>query len=371
MTLPLIFDTCRPRKDVEAGTVRDDEFMADLSRVVNGTAPEDYLEPAKFFAKSYPTRGMKELLKAICLRLSGKGGEVSSIIRLGTQYGGGKTHALIALVHAVRGMQGVTNVKDFIDPAILPSGTVRVAALDGENADPANGLTLEAGLLAHSLWGEMAYRLAGRSGYERVRQSDEKHIAPGADTIRELFGGQPTLILLDEVSVYLRKVERAFPDASKQFAAFVHDLFKAVASTPRVALVYTLAIGKDDQGKRNVVKGRQCLSRYVIALPSPEFGSVLRSANASPTNDTVAPSAGHCAADETATAAQVSGLAHAPRHRDHILGRASPVHSGIRRESSPPLPRTVFFHGPGSWLAGSPLPLVTSERCAIARHTSE
>ncbi len=248
MSLPTIFSTCRPRADVEAGSIRDDEFMADLSRVVNRTAPEDYLNPAAFFAKSYPTRGMKELLKAVCLRLSGKGGEVSSIIRLGTQYGGGKTHGLIALVHAVRGAQDVLNLADFVDPSILPSGPVRIAALDGENADPANGLTLEPGLLARSLWGEMAYRLAGREGYERVRQSDERHIAPGAETIRELFGGQPTLILLDEISVYLRKVERAFPDASKQFAAFIHDLFKAVASTPQVALVYTLAIGKDDQG---------------------------------------------------------------------------------------------------------------------------
>jgi predicted AAA+ superfamily ATPase len=86
MSLPTIFDTCRPRADVLAGTIRDDEFMADLSRVVNGTAPADYLDPAAFFAKSYPTRGMKELLKAVCLRLSGKGGEVSSIIRLGTEY---------------------------------------------------------------------------------------------------------------------------------------------------------------------------------------------------------------------------------------------------------------------------------------------
>src|ERR1043165_8188364 len=88
MSLPTIFSTCRPRADVLAGTVRDDEFMADLSRVVNGTAPADYLDPIAFFAKRYPTRGMKELLKAVCLRLSGKGGEVSSIIRLGTQYGG-------------------------------------------------------------------------------------------------------------------------------------------------------------------------------------------------------------------------------------------------------------------------------------------
>jgi hypothetical protein len=247
MGVPTIFTTCDPRADVLAGTIRDDEFMADLSGVVNGTAPLDYLDPTAFFDRSYPTRGMKELLKAVCLRLSGEGGEVSSILRLGTQYGGGKTHSLIALVHAVRGMKGVRNPDRFVDPAILPKGTVRIAALDGENADPANGLLLEPGLHAWSLWGEMAYRLAGREGYERVRASDEKHIAPGAATIAELFGGEPTLILLDEISVYLRKVERAFPDASKQFAAFVHDLFKAVASNPKVALVYTLAIGKDDK----------------------------------------------------------------------------------------------------------------------------
>ena len=116
MSLPTIFSTCRPRADVLGGTVRDDEFMADLSRVVNGTASADYLDPAAFFAKSYSTRGMKELLKAVCLRLSGKGGEVSSIIRLGTQYGGGKTHALIALVHAVRGAKDVTNLSDFVEP---------------------------------------------------------------------------------------------------------------------------------------------------------------------------------------------------------------------------------------------------------------
>jgi hypothetical protein len=286
MSLTTIFSTCRPRADVLGGTIRDDEFMADLSRVVNGTATPDYLDAGLFFAKSYPTRGMRELLKAACLRLSGKGGEVSSIIRLGTQYGGGKTHGLIALVHAVRGMQGVTNVHDFVDPAILPAGHVRVAALDGENADPANGLKLEEGLFAHSLWGEMAYRLAGRAGYERFRQSDEKHIAPGADTIRELFGGEPTLILLDEVSVYLRKVELAFPGASNQFAAFVHDLFKAVASTPQVALVYTLALGKGEKGRdegKDAYKEEN--ERAAAAMAEAESVAVRGSTTLNPTEE--------------------------------------------------------------------------------------
>ena len=137
-----IFESCVPRPDVAAGTTKDEQFAADLAQVIRGTAPDEYRVPAVFFRNSYPTRGMKELLKAVCQRLSGRGGEVGSVFRLDTQYGGGKTHGLIALVHAVKGMTGVANVAEFVDPALLPKGKVRVAALDGENSDPADGLTL-------------------------------------------------------------------------------------------------------------------------------------------------------------------------------------------------------------------------------------
>src|SRR4029077_17768827 len=120
--LQTIFETCRPRADVEAGTTKDEQFAADLAQVVNGTAAKKYSNPAFFFRHSYPTRGMRELLKAVLTRLSGRGGEIASIIRLDTQYGGGKTHGLIALVHTVRGMQGVEGVEEFVDPALLPKG---------------------------------------------------------------------------------------------------------------------------------------------------------------------------------------------------------------------------------------------------------
>ena len=93
-------------------------------------------------------------------------------------------------------------------------------------------------------WGEIAYALAGKDGYARVRKSDESGIAPGAETLRELFGGEPTLILLDELSVYLRKVQK-LEDARDQLTAFLTSLFKAVESAPNAVLVYTLAIGKD------------------------------------------------------------------------------------------------------------------------------
>ncbi len=156
-----IFDLCQPRADVLSGHIHDEEFAADLSKVVTGAAAPEYADPALFFRYTYPTRGLKTLLETVCRRLSGAGGELNSVIRLDTQYGGGKTHGLIALVHAARGMTGVEKSDAFIDPRFLPRGKVRVAALDGENADPANGRRLEEGLLARSVWGEMAYQLAG------------------------------------------------------------------------------------------------------------------------------------------------------------------------------------------------------------------
>ena len=249
-----IFDLCQPRADVLEGRIRDEEFAADLSRVVNKTASPEYANPSIFFKYTYPTRGLKTLLETICRRLSGVGGELNSVIRLDTQYGGGKTHSLIALVHAVRGLQGVANASEFLDPGLLPNSNVRVAALDGENADPANGLKLEDGLYAHSIWGQMAYQLAGRQGFERIRRSDEEHIAPGAETIIELFGGEPTLILIDEISVYLRKVAKVFPEATDQFTAFMQALIKAVSSTPGAALVCTLAIRAKDQEAADAYK---------------------------------------------------------------------------------------------------------------------
>ncbi len=246
---PTIFDLCTPRPDVLKGALTEADFAADLAQVLRGAGSEEYLRADLFFANTYPTRGLKNLLANVCARLSSAGGEVAAIFRLDTSYGGGKTHGLIALAHAARGMQAVGNIEEFVDPAFLPHGAVRIAAFDGENADPANGRAMGDGILAFSPWGEIAYALASIAGYERVRSSDEQWVAPGAETLRELFGSEPTLILLDELSVYLRKVHN-MPNASAhdQLTAFLTSLFKAVESTPttpNAALVYTLAIGKD------------------------------------------------------------------------------------------------------------------------------
>ena len=244
MTIPTIFETSRPRPDVLRGAVTEADFAADLAQVIAEGDGGHYADPEAFFAQTYPTRGLRNLLANIGRRLSGAGGEAAAIFRLDTSYGGGKTHSLIALAHMARGMGGVENVAEFIDTELIPSGPVRVAAFDGENADPANGRNMGDGVLARTPWGEIAHALAGPAGYERVRASDEQRVAPGAETLRELFGDEPTLILLDEISVYLRKVRR-LDQGGQQLTAFLTSLFKAIEGAPNAALVYTLAIGKD------------------------------------------------------------------------------------------------------------------------------
>ncbi len=244
--LPTVFDLCTPRADVLEGKLEDTRLAADLAQVLNGRAPPVYADPALFFANTYPTRGLADLLRAVLQVVSGAGGETGAVFRLHTHFGGGKTHALVALVHAVRAGRSVTTLGDFVDPTLLPREPVALAAFDGENADPVNGRRLAPDVLAFTPWGELAFQLAGREGFARVAESDRLRVAPGADTLRELVAGRPTLLLLDELAIWLRKTKPlASSGAGEQLAAFLSALLKLVATTPRCALVFTLAVGKD------------------------------------------------------------------------------------------------------------------------------
>src|SRR4051794_22119958 len=101
--LPTVFHQCTPRPEVLAGELPDSIFAADLWDVVcrkPGTHP-DYLEPLRFFASTHPTENLKLLVKDVTERLAGVAGG-TPVYRLETGFGGGKTHNLIATVHAPR-----------------------------------------------------------------------------------------------------------------------------------------------------------------------------------------------------------------------------------------------------------------------------
>jgi hypothetical protein len=264
-----LFAICEPRADVLQGALKESDFAADLSQVLRGDAPEEYRTPELFFANTYPTKGLKNVLKLVALRVLGRPEQVGAIFRLDTQFGGGKTHTLIGLAHAMRGLYGVTNADEFLEPALRPADPVRIAAFDGENADPANGRRLSGTIRAFSPWGELAYALAGEAGYRLVEQSDKEGIAPGADTLRELMGSEPAVILIDEVAPYLRKVAgRNAQRAGEQLLAFMTSLMKAVESLPNVALVFTLAVGRDGKASDAYSRETQDIATFFAEAES-------------------------------------------------------------------------------------------------------
>ena len=270
MAPPSIYELCRPRADVLEGRIRDEDFAADLSQVLRGTAPDLYSNPALFFANTHPTRGLCNLIKAVVDRLTAADSQLGSILRLDTSYGGGKTHALIGLHHILTAPGQIPNLDEFVDPATLPGQPVTLAAFDGENADPMNGRRMEDNVLAYTPWGELAVQLAGPAGYERIRNSDRFGASPpGAETLRELIGQRPVLILIDELSVYLRKLRGAAAgQAASQLTPFLTDLIKAVSASSNAVLVFTLALGKGGQAVDAYGEENQRIDRIFAELQS-------------------------------------------------------------------------------------------------------
>jgi len=86
-----IFETCVPREEVLKGELREQQFAASLTKVLRGNAEAVYGDAATFFANTYPTGGLKSLLREALGRLSGKRPDGASVIRLETSFGGGNT----------------------------------------------------------------------------------------------------------------------------------------------------------------------------------------------------------------------------------------------------------------------------------------
>ena len=133
---------CVLRDDVRQGTLELAEFAADLYAVRMGDAPNVYQVPNLFFDRTYPTYNLKTLARNVLRRLSGQGG--NPVITVQVAYGGGKTHALIALLHlAERGSKFQTHdtVQEFMGFSGLDTvPRARVAILPFDKFDVKNGL---------------------------------------------------------------------------------------------------------------------------------------------------------------------------------------------------------------------------------------
>src|SRR5215207_1056489 len=90
-----------PHPDVASGRYQQAEFAADLHQVWRGEAADEYGKPVEFFRRTFLTDGLRELLLNATRRFRKEGGD--PLIELQTNFGGGKTHSMIALYHLAAG----------------------------------------------------------------------------------------------------------------------------------------------------------------------------------------------------------------------------------------------------------------------------
>ncbi|NLE57739.1 MAG: ATP-binding protein, partial [Planctomycetes bacterium] len=251
-----VFETCKPRPEILSGVLKEQEFAASLTKVLRGTADPVYQDPASFFANTYPTSGLKTLLSEALGRLTGKQPTNSPIVRLETSFGGGKTHSLIGLYHVCKTPTLGAALKPFVDASLVPAKPIeRVAGIVGPDLETAEGLD-HGDCRTFTLWGEIAYQLGGKKGYEAARKTDEARTAPGTTVWQAVIGDEPCLIMLDEIAYYLRVARgTAFQvggtSLAEQTVAALMSLLKFAAEQSRTVVVLTLADSGDAFGKES------------------------------------------------------------------------------------------------------------------------
>lgn len=204
-----------PHRDVASGRYQQAEFAADLWQVHIGEGSDEYRNPAEFFRRTYLTDSLKRLLVGAVQRLTGHGGD--PVVQLQTNFGGGKTHSMLALYHLVSGTRPSELLG--IDAVLTEAGVTQVPAvrrvvLVGNRISPGNPVVKSDGTVVRSLWGELAWQLGFAAGgvkeakkaYTRLKADDERATSPG-DVLRELFNDYgPCLILIDEWVAYARQL---------------------------------------------------------------------------------------------------------------------------------------------------------------------
>jgi predicted AAA+ superfamily ATPase len=252
-----------PHPDVTSARFSQAEFAADLHQVWRGEGSDEYRDPAEFFRRTFLTDGLRELLNNAVRRWDGLGGE--PVVELQTNFGGGKTHSMIALYHLAAGhlpskLPGVEAMLAQANLAAPPP--VKTAVLVGQMIDPGREHRLPDGTVVRTLWGELAWQLGGREGYELLAPSDRNATNPG-EALKELLArSAPCLVLIDEWVAYARNlygIDRGLPAGSfdTQFT-FAQALVEAARATPRALVVVSVPSSDIEVGGEG---GRQALER--------------------------------------------------------------------------------------------------------------
>jgi predicted AAA+ superfamily ATPase len=241
-----------PHEDMRAGRLEEAVFAANVWAVVQGTAPAVDLDPEQVFRKTDMTAGLATVLKRVATALQGDGEGGDRIISLQTAFGGGKTHTLVALWHLARHAEKLKNSAAAADllrelGGRFPEKVKGVAVFTNASCDATQGRQTPEGVHTHTLWGELAVQLGGRTLYEQIRANDETQRVPQGIFVHVLREAAPCLILLDELAdscVGAAAVPVGDTTLADQTISFIQQLTEAVQQVPGAVVVATLPASK-------------------------------------------------------------------------------------------------------------------------------
>ena len=256
------------RDDLKSGELPLHMFAADLYEVMmQGGKRPVYENPADFFALTFPTYNLRQLVRDVVLRVAGKNDK--AVRQLELTYGGGKTHTLITLRHLVFApdkLPDLPAVHEFREAIGQAPPKARVAGLCFDKLDVETGMEVRdpQGNTRRLIqpWSILAWQLAGEDGLRVLnagKSADERESAPAENTLTELLElptkeGLGVLILIDEVLMYVREKVATDPRWRDRMVNFFQYLTQAATKVDRCCIVASLLAS--DPGKDDSLGGR-------------------------------------------------------------------------------------------------------------------
>ena len=221
---------CKPRQSVFAADRRATVLNLDTFLKGQVSGPE-------FFEENYFTNGMLTLVDRAFRHLGGAGAG-SSVFLLSQAMGGGKTHSMIALGLLARDPELRKKVLLGEQNPAPNLGRCRVAGFNGRSTDAPGGI-----------WGSIAEQLGKAEQF--ARYVSPLLSAPGPEAWKQLLGGDPLVLFLDELPPYLANAV-AVPvgngDLGVVTTTALANLFIAVAEMDNVCLVVSDLAGSNYGG---------------------------------------------------------------------------------------------------------------------------
>ncbi len=263
-------EVIEPHGDIQTGNFSSAEFAADLARVAKREGSDEYKKPVEFFRRTYLTEGLRDLLLRAVRRIGGDP-NVNPVVNLQTNFGGGKTHSILALYHLFSGeplSAYPQDLQDLLVGAKLPAHVQR-ATFVGNRVSPSKVHVKPDGTAVRTVWGDLAWQLGGREAYELVASADETATNPGDALGEVIAAAAPCLILIDEWVAYARELYRNdnLPAGTfdTQFT-FAQTLTETVKAVPGALLAVSIPASTDDDKLTSDLEvggthGREALNR--------------------------------------------------------------------------------------------------------------